>query len=288
MEATFAGGGGIVISTDPSGSVHLLLAQESSLPGYKASRHWSGFEGGVKDGEKECQCCMREMYEESLGLFGGPSYVDLIKRRQYEMRLEMHIHDRRGSRVRVAYVFHVPFNPSFPQIFESRRQLLLHAQSLLTVYHQHKSVDLPMCNEPFDGAMVASVHQAQIVGSQCMVTYCHACTDKCKQHVAAVTPPSRKNLEMYCKCIDSLNEARKLLAQLPSPLAKHVLQPNMTIRPDFLEKQRISYWTQQYVADLLALRNKQLRKSALQLRHSFVPLLRTAMLNLRVCAFSAL
>ena len=278
-----------MISTDAKGNVHLLLAQETALPGYKASRQWSGFEGGVKDAETDVGCCMREMYEESLGMFGGQNFVDMISDNRYEMRVEMHIHDRRGSRVRVAYVFHVPYDPSTPHVFETRRQLLLEAQSLFTTYHQHRLVqDMPACGAVFNGFVVKSIVSAKVRDEHCSVLYTNKEGEANVQHLVKVNNDNRGSIKQYCECIESLYKARALVQQLPSPLAQQVLDNDITIRSDFLEKQRISYWTQQYVADLLALRNKQLRRSALQLRHSFVPLLRTVLLNLRVCPFNAL
>ena len=39
-----------------------------------------------------------------------------------------------------------------------------------------------------------------------------------------------------------------------------------TVHADYLEKQRVEYWSQRYLADLLALQQRTLRHSVLQLR----------------------
>lgn len=111
VERCGAGGGAIPVAVDPSGGVRVLLGRERFQPQWKGSCRWSGFEGSRKSDEDVLAAAAREFREESLGQL----HADL---NAHWLRIVLRIdHDRRPERYHCTYVVPVAWDPELPERF---------------------------------------------------------------------------------------------------------------------------------------------------------------------------
>jgi hypothetical protein len=288
LKTEFAGSGGIFYSVDADELVHVMLAQEARFPVYRNSETWSGFEGGRKPKENEIDCALREMYEESLGLFGTGTERRRIAQGDYAMKVKMVLHHRRGVRVRTAFVFRIAHDPQLPREFQRRRDVLLQARAAFAAYHGAAKPRVAAALYPggADCAQrpVLAITAARMTDDEIHVDYLHE--GGAAVHAASFASSSACSVRQYHDAVQHLAHAWRVSQALPPDLIDRAIDfTGATVRPDFLEKQRVDLWSQRYLADLLALQQRTLRHSVLHFRDSFVPIMRTVLLHLRACTF---
>jgi hypothetical protein len=255
-------------SRDDKGQIVVLLAQEAALPNYRGSEQWSGFEGGVKGEESELSCATREISEESLALFGQHEQTR-ARSNDYTMKIEMMIHHRAGAKLRTAWVYEIPYDSTLPKRFAQRRAQLLKLKKLLnTCAELARQNPTPLPGRSSPRGMVVQRIQLQ----QNYLTY----YDDLGSSSVDVTQAQQDLVQRH-------SAARQMAQALPTNLQVAVDWSRLTIKPDYLEKQRIAYFSASYLRNVLTLCGRSLRKSVLRLRNSFGPMLRVFLLNFAAC-----
>lgn len=129
------GAGILPVSRNESGDVVFLLAKEQHVPYWRGSYKWSAFEGGRHESETVEECSGREWFEESMGVI-APIDVDFLMRNEYVCRFTLNVmHNRRASaldadRYHVTYAVEIPFGAHHADAFGHARKRLLRLKSI--------------------------------------------------------------------------------------------------------------------------------------------------------------
>ena len=65
-------GAGILPIANKDGEIYIMLGRERKQKDFRDSHKWSDFGGGQMKGESVEDCAVREGFEETMGMFGGP------------------------------------------------------------------------------------------------------------------------------------------------------------------------------------------------------------------------
>lgn len=113
---------GIVFYCYKDGQVRMLLGREQFSPDWSGSLRWSDFGGrsNLSDNQSPATTANREMFEETLGIFGDLSAT--LASRRYIFRVTL----RRGrtSFPRYVYLVEVPWDDEIVKRFHGRREHL--------------------------------------------------------------------------------------------------------------------------------------------------------------------
>ena len=230
-----AGGGIIPVSRRQDGQVVLLLAKEQYISAWKGSWRWSGFEGGRKPGETIEQTSIREWREESLDSIATFA-VDDLEQNKYVCRYTIsivHKHHREqamSDRYHVTYLINIPFDEEYPKRFSQRRRRLLAVHAAASALRAAT-------------ATCTGIHKTLIDFS--------TTSDRCSFHFvngtsvtfeAPVPPMVAKWMELHSVLVDAVRICGPHDAMQVFKSVNHVIL-GAEIQADYLEKERIQWWT---------------------------------------------
>lgn len=144
MNSVEFSGGGVVVYSQTATGVYVLLGQEHEEEGFRDSNMWSAFEGGKKEEDRTClDTCIRELFEESLGIFGDDCRK-ICNNNQHTLKVDMRLRDRRRTRQRILYIINVPYK-NYSTLFQARRTALLRLHEACERYHSCNTTYVLRC-----------------------------------------------------------------------------------------------------------------------------------------------
>ena len=253
MNFSFSGGGVVLYSDTPDG-VQLLLGQEHEEDGFRDSNLWSAFEGGRKATDKTpLETCIRELHEESLGMF-GENCKNICQRNQHMLKIDMRLKDRKRTRQRILYVIKVPYL-NYDKIFQERRSSLLRLHEACEQYHSCNIKYILRCgmiveNDEQPRHTIDKIVDVSYEAGRLTVQY------ECVLGQALLI--SETTEDIGSKQIESFNEYKnicKLADDIDPQLRAAFSQSRARVNVDFLEKSKIKYFTLRELqnADMLRL-----------------------------------
>ena len=289
IEDMCMGAGIVPISTDETGTPHLLLGRERWIPQWRGSCRWSGFEGARKCDEDVVAAASREFWEESMGVvrFTGdtkpiPVYVVActLRMKRFWRRIVLRIDGgRRAERYHCTYVVPVPWDVNTPERFREMRCKIEHIDRLFQELRHTR----PRCLGEF-GEHIGNVHENED-GS--VTAYKLACTCPCILR----TPWSiaTDNADLVGATFTNEDQRRRVLewfrtrerlerALVVHPCVRVVRDTkwgyvqDVCIQRDFLEKDQIRWWSVNELNDVISERG-QLGPE--RFRPYFLPVLQT-------------
>ena len=102
-------GAGILPITIRKSEAWVMLGRESKDMSFPDSGKWSDFGGGAEEGETAKKCAVREGFEETMGMFGGP--ITLMKLIKNKLACKL----KRGNYT--SFAIHVKYTKTLPKDF---------------------------------------------------------------------------------------------------------------------------------------------------------------------------
>lgn len=272
----------------PGGEVLVLLGREAC----PASRRWAPFEGTAKPGETCEDGAAREWVEESLGIVpfahepGPGAFVqteaagDALRRGAYSHRVQLRYHARMRSNAwkeATTLVARVPHDPGIETRFAVLRQRLMQlARFGAAVQHLHAGVDGPRALYGralrVDGRMLRVVDVLSMHGftqpepGWVALEASVRCADPLEPRVRRFAcirvrlpaPTCRRTVACFLQRAVLRALVRRSGRDLVSHPAVHLLRDvhgevtGARVNPDFLEKDRVRYWTRRELVAMLA------------------------------------
>lgn len=300
---------GVVFFTHTNGDVRVLLGREQFLRGWRGSLKWSDFGGRAAAVDQHCPAATaaREMYEETLGLFGNLKTTLLDG--QYVCRLVLRRPGRRHPRY--LYLVEVPWPADLARRFHGRREHVKHIlytvarvrqlQQQLLRRHRAPVPDYPALLNRQMVRVTGLMGVEERTDGTCWVelrytrTPCHdalrarrRCDDRAHTPTPT-TPPTPTNdqprckvrvdpaaADVYARMIELHNWLQVLIQAFPPDVATSIMSYQRLdnvpywlpyVRKEFLEKDSIRAWTLDELHDMLA------RPGEHRMRSSFAPAL---------------
>jgi hypothetical protein len=275
IERCGLGGGFIPVAEDDNGNFQVLLGRERFVSHWKGSCRWSSFEGSRKEGESLSDASIREFCEETMCLLHSYDETKrIVVDESFWIRIVLKIvSERRLERYHSLYVVQVPFDPTLPTRFSNLRMQIEQIDRL----QQDMQLSFPeflrgvgeigeICSDE-DGTQILSEFAPSCANggwSQVHGGYSTNYVSECQRRLLAF-----ENLrERLGSAIDNCEHA---CVRVSRGERWGKLQ-NITIDPDYLEKDLIRWWS---VPELQEILNGRGSAGTTRFRPYFLPVLQT-------------
>ena len=280
------GAGVLPIMINTNGKISVILGRERTVPNWKGSQKWSGFEGGRKFPESVEETAAREFYEESMGIVAVDSSGDnvydavlrVLRSKQYVTRIALCIHKEKpplvastavassNDKYHVTYVVQVPYQADLPERFADLRKRLVQLQkiqgSLKTLRAAFPDAS-PYIKEGMTHGQdtITGVIKADVLEDRlCVLFSTSNLTVNARQTTIDCTPQAtayaawigtKNKLQTVLRDIQPYDVFRGLVAAGASD-ASPSMHERADVVADFIEKEEVRVWELADLAQVLA------------------------------------